>query len=85
MDTQSPPFLSEPTEDEDDGGGAGPSFSADCTRWRRGERGGSALLGRGRVIGGEAWSLAGKAWVVLELPTVCPAMGGGEDEVGDGV
>lgn len=57
----------------------------DCTRWRRGERGGSALLGRGRVIGGEAWSLAGKAWVVLELPTVCPAMGGGEDEVGDGV
>lgn len=47
-----------------------PSFSADCTRLRRGERGGSALLGLGRTTGGEEWSLAGKDWVVLELPTV---------------
>ncbi len=37
------------------------------------------------MIGGEAWSLAGKAWVVLELPTVCPVMGGGEDKIRDGV
>lgn len=47
-----------------------PSFSADCTRLRRGDRGGSALLGLGRTTGGEEWSLTGKDWVVLELPTV---------------
>lgn len=47
-----------------------PSFSADCTRLRSGDRGGSALLGLGRTTGGEEWSLAGKDWVVLELPTV---------------
>lgn len=71
--------------DGKEGGGGGPSFSADCTRWRRGDRGGSALLGRGRVMGGEECSLAGKVCVVLELPTEWPAMGGGEDVVGDGV
>lgn len=47
-----------------------PSFSADCTRLRRGDRGGSALFGRGRTTGGDECSLAGKDWVVLELPTV---------------
>lgn len=62
-----------------------PSFSADCTRLRRGDRGGSALLGLGRTTGGEEWSFAGKDWVVLELPTVWPGMGGGEDWVGEGV
>lgn len=62
-----------------------PSFSADCTRCRRGDLGGSALLGRGRATGGEEWSLAGNVWVVLELPTVWPVRGGGEDVVGDGV
>lgn len=37
-----------------------PSFSADCTRLRRGDRGGSALLGLGRTTGGDEWSLAEK-------------------------
>lgn len=40
------------------------NFSADWTRLRRGERGGSALLGREiwRASGGEEWSLTGKEW-----------------------
>lgn len=62
-----------------------PSFSADCTRCSRGDLGGSADLGRGRAMGGEECSLAGNIWVVLELPTVCPVKGGGEEVVGDGV
>lgn len=42
-------------------------------------------MGLGRATGGEEWSLAGKAWVVLELPTVWPDRGGGEEVVGEGV
>lgn len=74
---RSAPFLSAPSE--------APSFSADCTRLRSGERGGSALLGRGRTTGGDECSLAGKLCVVCELPTVWPGSGGGDACVGDGV
>lgn len=74
---RSAPFLSAPSE--------APSFSADCTRLRSGERGGSALLGRGRTTGGDECSFAGKLCVVCELPTVWPGSGGGDACVGDGV
>lgn len=74
---RSAPFLSAPSE--------APSFSADCTRLSNGERGGSALLGRGRTTGGDECSLAGKLCVVCELPTVWPGSGGGDACVGDGV
>lgn len=72
-------------DEEEEGRMGAPSFSADCTRCRRGDLGGSALLGRGRETGGEECNLAGKVWVVLELPTVCPLRGGGEEVVGEGV
>lgn len=74
---RSAPFLSAPSE--------APSFSADCTRLSSGERGGSALLGRGRTTGGDECSLAGKLCVVCELPTVWPGSGGGDACVGEGV
>lgn len=47
-----------------------PNFSADCTLFRRGERGGSALLGRGRETGGEGCNFGGKLCVVRLLPTL---------------
>ena len=61
-------FLS-PAEDDGDGEEDEEerdeaSFSADCTRLRRGERGGSTLLGREICLasGGEECSLTGKDW-----------------------
>ena len=59
------------------------SLSADCTRWSSGERGGSALFGRGLGAGGgEGWSLeptttgdgawaGGGAWGELTGEGVC--------------
>lgn len=87
MRRDTPPVRGEgdAEEDEEDGRTGAPSFSADCTRCSRGDLGGSALLGRGRETGGEEWSLAGKVCVVLELPTVCPVRGGGDEVVGEGV
>lgn len=75
----------EEVDEEEEAAAAGPSFSADCTRCSRGDLGGSALLGRGRATGGDECSLAGKTCVVLELPTVWPASGGGDEVVGEGV
>lgn len=58
-------FLSAADEgegDEEEDESEAASFSADCTRFRRGERGGSALFGRAiwRTSGGEECSLTGK-------------------------
>lgn len=87
MRKDTPPVKGEgdDEDEEEDGRTGAPSFSADCTRCSKGDLGGSALLGRGRATGGEECSLAGKVWVVLELPTVCPDSGGGDEVVGDGV
>lgn len=53
-----PPFFSaDDGKEANDGGDGGAGFSVDCTRVRRGER--------GRVIGGEECSLAGKVGVAL--------------------
>lgn len=56
------------------------SFSADCTRFRRGERGGSALFGRAiwRTSGGEECSFIGKDWPMEELRSAWLASGEGE-------
>lgn len=52
----------------------GDSFSSDWTRFRRGERGGSAFLGQAiwrTMVGGEC-ILDGKDCVALEIVTGCP-------------
>lgn len=58
-------FLSAADEgegDEEEDESEAASFSADCTRFSRGERGGSALFGRAiwRTSGGEECSFTGK-------------------------
>ncbi|TNN61238.1 hypothetical protein EYF80_028533 [Liparis tanakae] len=63
----------------------GDSFSSDWTRFRSGERGGSALLGRTMwrtMVGGE-WMWAGKAGLVLEMATGCPPRSGEGERWGD--
>lgn len=56
------------------------SFSADCTLFRSGERGGSALLGLEICLtrGGEEWSFTGKDWPTLDCPRAWPGSGDGE-------
>lgn len=87
MRKDTPPVRGEGEDDdeEEEGSMGAPSFSADCTRCSKGDLGGSALLGRGRATGGEECSLTGNICAVLELPTVWPVSGGGEEVVGEGV
>lgn len=65
-------------EDEEEREAA--SFSADWTRLSRGERGGSALLGRDICLtkGGEEWSLTGKDWPIEEVRSAWLGRGEGE-------
>lgn len=65
-------------EDEEEREAA--SFSVDWTRLSRGERGGSALLGRDICLtkGGEEWSLTGKDWPIEEVRSAWLGRGEGE-------
>lgn len=80
LPTAAPTATASPDVDEGELEREAASFSADCTLLRRGERGGSALLGLDICLtrGGEEWSFTGNDWPTAACPRAWLGSGEGE-------